>query len=76
MTILLPVGSEAGNYDIQVLTELGKSLVTATGPAVIRKDGVTSLKVRLDLSKLNPGNYVLSTEQRGEEPNSYPLALK
>jgi hypothetical protein len=76
MMIWLPVGSEAGNYDVQVMTELGKSLVTATGPAVIRKDGVTALKVKLDITKLNPGSYVLSVGRPGAAANSYPLLVK
>ena len=76
MTIWLPVGSEAGNYAVQVSTELGKTLVAATGPAVIRRDGVTALKVKLDISKLNPGSYVLSIGQPGAAANGFPLLVK
>lgn len=76
LTIWLPIGSESGNYTVQVSSELGQQLVTATGPAVIRKEGVTALKVKLDVSKLNPGSYVLSIGHPGEQPNSYPLIVK
>ncbi len=76
MTIWLPVGGEAGKYDIQVSTELHKLLVTAAGAAVIRHDGVTALKVKLDLSSLKPGEYVLGIGQVGVEPYRYPLHLK
>lgn len=75
LTILLPVGSEAGNYTVQVSTELGKTLATATGSAVIQ-NGITVLKVELDLSRLNPGSYVLGIGQPGEATNVYPLLLK
>ncbi len=60
MTTLLPLGSEAGNYTVQASTELRQQLVTATGPAVIRKDGVAALKVKPDASKLKRAMYVLS----------------
>jgi hypothetical protein len=76
LTVLLPVGSEAGNYKLQIATELGKPLVNATGTAVIRKDGVTALKVKLDLSSLKPGDYVLGIGQVEVEPHAYPLETK
>ena len=75
LTIFLPVGSEAGNYAVQVSTELGKTLVTATGSAVIQ-NGITVLKVKLDVSRLNPGSYVLGIGQPGEATNFYPLLMK
>jgi hypothetical protein len=76
LTVLLPVGSKAGNYTVQVSTELGRQLVTATGPTVIRKDGVRVLRVKVDDSNLKPGAYVLSIGEIGSEPHTYPLILK
>jgi hypothetical protein len=76
LTVLLPLRSEAGNYSLQISTELGEQIVTATGPAVIRKDGVTVLKVKLDISKLGTGSYVLGIGQHGVEPTEYPLVVK
>jgi hypothetical protein len=76
LTILLPAGSEAGNYTVQVSTELGNSLVTARGPAVIREDGITVLNVRLDVSNVSSGSYILSVGEAGMEPQSYPLIMK
>jgi hypothetical protein len=76
LTMLLPVGSEAGNYEVRVSTEFGSYLVSATGPAMIRKDGVTVLKVKLDTSKLAPGSYVLGIGEVGTEAYSYPLEVK
>jgi hypothetical protein len=76
LTVLLPVGSEAGNYEVQVSTDLGKRLVTGTGPAVIRSDGVTVLRVKIDDSNLKPGTYVLGIGEIGSEANKYPLEVK
>lgn len=75
VTIFLPVGSEAGKYEVQVFPKLGKAVVTATGSAVIQ-DGITVLKVRLDTLRLNPGNYVLGIGQPGEATNFYPFLVK
>jgi hypothetical protein len=66
---LLPRGG-AGSYS------LGKPFVSAAGAAVIRKDRITALKVKLDISSVKPGDYVLNIGQPGEEANSYPLAVK
>jgi hypothetical protein len=76
LTVSLPLGSEAGNYVVQISTELGKTLVTATGTAAVRKDGVTALKVRLDDSKLTAGAYVLGIGKIGREPRAYPLEIR
>jgi hypothetical protein len=75
LTIFLPVGSESGRYEVQVSPKLGKTLITATGPALIQ-NGITALKVKLDVSRLNPGSYVLGIGQPGEATNFYPLLVK
>lgn len=76
LKVLLPLGSEAGNYEVEISTELGKLLVSATVQAVIRKDGVTALKVKFDISKLAPRSYVPGIGQVGEEENYYPVLVK
>ena len=76
LTVLLPLGSEAGNYGVLIGAKAGKLLLEAKGPAVIRKDGVTVLKVMLDTSKLKRGMYILGIGEIGNEPYTYPLAIK
>ncbi len=76
LTVLLPLGSEAGNYGVLVATKSGKLLLEAKGPAVIRKDGVTVLKVTLDDSTLKPGSYILGIGEIGWEPYTYPSEVK
>lgn len=75
LKIFLPVGSEAGKYEVQVSPKMGKPLVNATGSAVIQ-NGITILRVKLDTLRLNPGHYVLGIGQPGEATNSYPLLVK
>ncbi len=76
LTVLLPLGSEAGNYGVLIGAKSGKLLLEAKGPAVIRKDGVTALKVKLDTSNLKAGAYVLGIGEVGWEPYTYPLEVR
>lgn len=75
LTISLPSGSPAGGYEVRVSTESGKLLISATGNAAI-ENGITVLKVRVDFSKIGPGNYLLGIGQLGMERRSYPLVMK
>lgn len=75
LTMLLPKGRGPDNYEVRVSTELEKPLVATSGMAV-NQNGVTMLSVKLDLSKLNPGTYLLEMEQPGNERRSYPLVMK
>ncbi len=75
LTISLPSGSQTGNYEVQVSTESGKTLVNAIGNAAI-ENGITVMKARVDLSKIYSGNYLLGIGQPGMERRSYPLVMK
>jgi hypothetical protein len=75
LTISLPSGSQTGNYEVQVSTESGKPLVNAIGNAAI-ENGVIVMKARVDLSKIDPGNYLLAIGHPGMERRSYPLVAK
>lgn len=74
LTILLPLFSEPGNYQVQVSTKSEKPLASATGTAVIQ-NGTTVLKVKLDVSSVNPGSYLLRIAQPDIE-RFYPLVVK
>lgn len=74
LSILLPLGSSEGQYDIRIATPSAESLVTASGIATL-KEHVTSLKVALRLSSVGPGTYILQIRKTGLEWNSYPLVL-
>jgi hypothetical protein len=75
LTIFLPTGSKPGNYEVKVSAESGKAIASTTGTAVIAT-GVTVVKAKLDVSKVNPGNYLLGIGQPGVERRSYPLVMK
>jgi len=74
LTILLPVGSTAGSYEIRVVTHSGKPVMGASGKAEL-ENGITRLGVVVSLRSLNPGSYVLQIRRAGLEWNSYSLNL-
>jgi hypothetical protein len=75
LTMLLPKNSGPGNYGVQVSTELEKTLITTTGVAV-NQNGITALSVKLDVSNLSPGGYLLAIDGAGHDRREYPLVVK
>lgn len=74
VTMLLPAGSKPGNYTVEVLDVSEKTVLSTSGTAV-NESGLTPLNVKLDLSKLSSGNYVLALEGGGER-REYPLIVQ
>jgi hypothetical protein len=74
LTILLPVGSAAGAYEICIVTRSGNSVLTASGTAEL-ENGITRLQVAAHLRSVSPGSYVLQIRTDGLGWNSYPLIL-
>jgi hypothetical protein len=62
LTIRLPFGSKAGAYEVQLLKNADRPLLTATGEAKI-ENGVTMLTLRMDLSAYEPGRYFFGVRQ-------------
>ena len=56
LTVQLPVGSDAGSYEIQIRDSSENQVRTARGPAII-EDGITKLSVNLDTRSIQPGQY-------------------
>jgi len=75
VTILLPVGSEPGLYEVQVLDSELRSLATASGQATIT-NYITTLQTTLDLQPLPPGAYQLALRRQGDGWQMYPASLK
>jgi hypothetical protein len=75
VTLLLPVGSEPGSYDVQLLDGQLRSKGEATGTAVIT-DFVTTLNVRLNLLGLAPGAYQLAVRRQGDSWRMFPAQLR
>lgn len=74
VTLLLPVGSEPGSYDVQILDADLKSRGGATGTAAIT-DFITTLSVRLNLQQIAPGPYQLAVRRRGDSWRMFPAVV-
>ncbi len=74
VTILLPLGSAAGAYEIRIVTTAGEPVLTASATAKL-ENGISSLQVVVRLSRVSPGSYILQVQKAGLESNSYPLVL-
>jgi hypothetical protein len=75
LTLLLPVGSEPGPYDIQVLDSERRSLAFAQGEATIR-EFVTTLPVKLDLLDVAPGDHQLAVRRQGDGWRTFPAVVQ
>jgi hypothetical protein len=75
LTLDLPTGSEAGDYDVQLVQGTSEPVARASGPAELA-DGVTVLKVRIDLreARLEPSS--LSVRRSGQSWAHYEVSLK
>lgn len=72
--LLLPVGSEPGAYDVQLLDEDLRSQSEATGSAAI-ESFVTTLRVRMDLKTIEPGRYQLAVRRQGDSWRMFPVLV-
>lgn len=75
VTILLPVGSEPGQYDVQLLDSSLRSRASATGQAAI-KEFVTTLHASIDLQPVSPGAYQLALRHSGEDWRLFPATVR
>lgn len=75
LTILLPVGSAAGAYEVRIVMRSGNPVLEANGSAEF-ENGITGLRVLVDLRSLSPGSYVLEIRRGDLGWNSYPLVLR
>ena len=75
LSIFLPTGTEPGEFDVQVFQQPENPILTASGPAILR-DQIAVLDVRLDLSGLTPGTYLLAIRERGWDWNYYRVIVR
>lgn len=75
VSLYLPSGSRTGSYDVAVFQEPGAPLISVVGTATT-EGGLTVLKAKLDVSKLNSGHYLLGVRPPGVEWSYYPLLLR
>jgi hypothetical protein len=74
LTLLLPVGSESGSYDVQILDANLQSRGGATGTAAIT-DFITTLNVQLNLRQTAPGPYQLAVRRQGDSWRMFPAVV-
>ena len=74
-TILLPVGSSPGEYDVRILDADLRARVTARGSAEIR-NYITTLEAVIDVSALEAGDYQLALRRDGGEWQMFPLRVR
>ena len=75
LSIYLPLGSEAGQYEFEIAQEPGKPLVRAEDIAALR-DGVATLKVKVNLEPLRQGPYSVYIRRTGLSWRRYRIMLK
>lgn len=75
VTILLPVGSEPGSYEVQFLKDADKPLLNVSGGATV-ENGTTVLRAKLDLSRKNPGSYLIGLRQPPSGWTIYPVTIQ
>ena len=74
LTILMPIGSEAGEYGVAIARN-GKILAQATAPGTF-KNGITTVHVRLDCRRLPTGPYELLTRSDQSGWASFPMVIR
>lgn len=75
LVIYLPLGSQPGNYEVEILGGNSHGTLAVRGIARI-ENGNTVLRVRIDLSKLSPGQNSLGIRQPPWDWRYYPFALR
>jgi hypothetical protein len=75
LSIFLPTGTEPGEFDVQVSQQPENPILTASGPAILR-DQIAVLDVRLDLTGLTPGSYLLAIRERDWDWNYYRVTVR
>jgi hypothetical protein len=75
LTVYLPVGSEPGTYEVQVLREPGQPVWSAEAEVKLENHKAT-LRARADFHNLKSGLYLLAIRQKGMSWSYSPLVLK
>jgi hypothetical protein len=75
LTILLPLGTEDGEYSVELRTSESNAVFRATGPAKWDGHAVT-LATRVDLRQLTPGAYTLALRKDGSSWRTYRVVVE
>jgi hypothetical protein len=74
LTIYLPIGSEPGIYQVQLLKKIDEPLMTVAGEARIER-GNTILRARIDLTHVDSGAILIGLRQPPSDWTYYPVII-
>jgi uncharacterized membrane protein len=75
LTIQLPVGSRAGQYEFQLRNGADQAILTKSATAKI-DHGVTAFQVNADLTGFQPGQYKMEVRQVPYDWEYYPVVIR
>lgn len=75
LTVYLPLGSPAGEYELEIVRASGESVWRAQARATI-KDGLTSIPVKGDLRNVPAGEYSFRFRRLGETWHEKAVLVK
>jgi len=75
LTVVLPIGSEAGTYDVEIRKPNQSSTPPAQGLAAL-ENGVTVLHLSIDTRPLEVGDYEIAWRQPGFDWRSHPIFIR
>ena len=75
LRIFLPIGSEPGRYDVQLLKKIDEPILSVSGGAAVEQ-GVTVLQAKIDLTGQPAGNYLVGLRQLPSEWTYYPVTIQ
>lgn len=75
LTIQLPVGSRAGQYEFQLRNGADQAILTKSATAEI-DHGVTAFQVNADLTGFQPGQYKMEVRQVPYDWEYYPVVIR
>lgn len=75
LTLMLPVGSEPGAYEVQLLDSRLQSLATGNGAGAV-ENFVTTVRVRLDLRRVARGSHQLAVRRGDDEWRLFTARVK
>jgi hypothetical protein len=65
LNVILPLGAEEGNYEVQLLDEGGHQVIRSANATAFFADHLVRFKVSFDLTGILPGRYVLASRREG-----------
>jgi hypothetical protein len=75
LTIQLPIGSEAGSYEVEIRKANKPAIWTVQGQAIIER-GMTKLIINVDASSIQPGDYEFAWRLVDFEWRVYPIMIR